>query len=347
LLRAFRHGKFGGTDNTLCLAVHNNDVAGHKKTSLPPLLPVINPIFAEFERKNRGSADIFFLSYESCCIKCAFCTEVFMQAVKVNPDSIRKNFRPMLRRYAVFCFVACLGLLLINIINLKQRGINLLLLSSLAVNVGTVVMGFALIFRPEIWQLFTIIHVAQSIKLGFFDGDMLSPLIYLTGWAIAFHSGFFERNPKRKFVAVIAFSLLIIASWLRLGLLPFFRTCLALSASTVIAIFLYSLFRNSIEELLPSNLQQTFNAVTKPIIRLQDYGLSERELTCVYAVLKGYPYAWLADYLIVSPSVIKKMMPRLYTKFGVYNETAFLSLMSNYAVEYPPSFDVPQTSLAK
>lgn len=246
----------------------------------------------------------------------------------------------VLRAYAVIFLLVSAVLTTHSIDNFGNYNQPWVSLLHISINILTALLSGILIYKPHRWQLWTLLHAVLGLHLGFFYGELLGMLIYSAGWLIAQRAGFFRTAKKRKiaFITVI-FTMLCLYQLYQKGAC-FFTNLAKVAFASVVYIVIAVLFH---EEIIP---EKTNNDTEKNIhhqksrknINLNEYGLSERELYYINALLNSMPYKTIAGKLHVSESTVKKGMSVLFLKFGVKCREDFDGFIKEHEFVFPAEY---------
>jgi DNA-binding CsgD family transcriptional regulator len=237
-----------------------------------------------------------------------------------------------LKTYAAFCFAVLFALIALNVQRFANDQATPFLWVSFSINIAGLAAVAILYFHPDWWQLWTALHTIQAIKIGIWDNDSLSLLMYLTGWVIAARAGFFERMFKRRITAVTIIFIFIFTKNLSYNV-PYF-----VSEITKFALFC-AMFALAAQFIIKKQQEQKSDDAEIPSphtepINLANYELTQNQEYYVYAILEKIPYKTIAKELCKSESSIKRDMLILFELFGVKTHKQLYELIKTSGVMY-------------
>src|SRR5574344_2916048 len=193
------------------------------------------------------------------------------------------------------------------------------------INGSCAVAAAVLLFMPENLFLNAAILLVEAVATLLTGWNALGCFLFTALIVLLFCSGFFTTHPKAKAGTLGSVWLLTL-----LGVYPYGWDQIIFNAA--VSVFMLSFFvciYKILEEKLSfllskATVQRAKESITLPTegseLHLNDYGLSERQVTFVMGALKnGASYKELSSDYHVSLSTVKQELAKTYKIFGVAN----------------------------
>lgn len=258
--------------------------------------------------------------------------------------SENQNKYKLLRKFAIIFFII-LSVEFFNILYIYLSNINQNISGSkeflLNLNVGIMYLCFTvLIIKSNWWGVLVFISIFEGSLTMLGTDKNLGLFLYAFGLLVALFFGLFRKNLKRRlfllllpilFVLIYLFFIETLANLLRILVIGFFEIAMM--------IFLFLLFRQYIEDLLPVKIK--FSIIdgmvenTDNKINLTELGFLDEEIFIINEILHDKRYKEIAQKLHCSESSIKKKVHIIFRKFNCHGRTEFLERAKNYEFIFP------------
>ncbi len=181
------------------------------------------------------------------------------------------------------------------------------------------------LINPELYIFIGLILALGGLSNIYAGGNILGLLFYVFAMSIGLKQGFFRSFGKTKTAITVLIFFIVLCFQLRQG----FQIFLSSFMNIAILIFLVTCFLLMFRE----NLKEYF--AEKGQIDLAKFGFSKRQLSCIHGCLLKKTLQEIADENVVSVSVIKKEMQRIYELFGIEDRYDMFILINQNTFVFP------------
>ena len=203
-------------------------------------------------------------------------------------------------------------------------------------NISCAAVCFFLLAFPKIRILHSMVLFVQGIVMTLNSLIFLGVFLYSLGIILLFCYDYLNSKKNVK-VAICIFSLLIsFMPILFKNVFMFFMATAYLFFILFSYFHIYVIIKSKLSKFFPFHAHRISAAkLPEPgeIIKLSDFGLSERQINLLKEYKKGdMSYKKLAETFSTSKSTIKKEMSKICKSFGVINCETLLFLLGQYEI---------------
>lgn len=202
------------------------------------------------------------------------------------------------------------------------------ILSTMVKQIAVVIFAlqFILVILQPRWFILIGLVLAISGLFNIFDGGNIIGLVfYLFAMSIGVKQGYFRNHTKTRICVsgVIFFSILCFQ--LRSGFEIFLESLMNIFMLLFLGICFIYMFKD--------NLKEYFSE--KGLIDLGEYEFTRRQFDCIRGCLQKKTFQEIADEQIVSVSVIKKEMQKIYQTLQVEDRYEMFTLIERNVFLFP------------